>query len=362
MGRFLIIMKIAFKQIAAGLPIILFMYVAFPAGLAFFMGGVFNTQKGTEVEKIKIMIEDEDATVASKNLASIFTEEEMIEYIKIEDSQKSHIIRIPKGYEEALKSNSDITLEVEENQGQGSTWGVVKEIIDTYHKKIELEEVGISEKEINLLTSGTSTKMVENEVKANKNDMGAVAAGFIVMILVLIVANYVQQRALKIIETVTLRVNSTPNSKYKLILYDLGLQGLIAFLSVGIYIGIFRFTGYGFTGNISIIVLMSVISILFAIILAMFIKVLTPRKLGVVVAMILTLVVMFSSFSNGVGSDFLKIISEFSPFAAINDMFVSYEIHGTFNVIQENIIKVLAAMGIMSVAIVTRVKFKKVVE
>ena len=359
MKKLLIVMKIALKQMAATLPLMLLMYVIFPAGLVFFLGGTFAIEKGNEVEKIRIMIEDADNTVASKGLSDFFESEVMSEQIEIEDSDKSHVVNIPKGYENALWNNLDfeIKLEEEKNQGQGKA---VEQIINNYHKQINLMEEGISEDEINLLMFGNVAKIVESDVKKEAKDMGPIAASFIVMIVAMFIGQYSQARCMKFTETLNIRENSTPNSKYTLVFYEIAVSGVVLVIMMSIYIAIFRITGNGFTGNLAIIGLLSLITCIFGIAILILMKVLIPKKIGAGAGMIIMLVTMLGSF--GGSNDILNAITKFNPFDSISNMFTCYEVHADFALIKGDILNTIAIIFIMGLVTALVLKRKRVVE
>ncbi|MGL5577054.1 MAG: ABC transporter permease [Sarcina sp.] len=355
MNKVLILMKSTLKQMLAGLPIMLLIYVVFPAGLVFFLDGVLQAQEGEKIEKFKIMIEDEDKTVASKGLINFFESKEISEYIEIKDSKKSQTIKILKGYESALENGDKLKIELIETSHDSAQF--IEDLINTYHKQVLLTKKGVKDEEIALLMNGGVLKDITDVEKKSSQSMGVLAVSFISTIIVIFLNSYTGQRCLDYVKSLTVRENSTPNSKFQLLFYNMIMQGILVLSMMLIYITIFRVTGNAFSGNLGIIFLMTIISALFGFVSAIFITVLTPPKVGMVVGLVIMLVTMLSNFN----APFLGILGDINPIKIISDMFIAYEMHGTFSVIMTKLIQLISIIGIMSIAIIVKIKGKKVI-
>ncbi|MGL4990038.1 MAG: hypothetical protein ACRC57_02560 [Sarcina sp.] len=166
-----------------------------------------------------------------------------------------------------------------------------------------------------------------------------------------------QARSTSILKTINVRVNSTATSKYALYMFDLVANFLQIFIILLCYIIVFRIWGVAFEGNILVILVMLLVTSIFASSLTMFLNCIIPPAFGVVIGMFLMVFSMLGSYSNG---GFQNIVQKMNILSFITKIFTEYGLN------QNSLIALVSCVIILCISVVVigitlfRIRFKRV--
>lgn len=351
--------KFFFKSLKSNLFMNICSFILLPMIMLFFLDNIgksqFESPNITTVININII--DNDNSSSSKQFID-YLKNNCNELFDISNKNNNYEleITIPKGYENSiLNNNNKNSIEIKELQKISSTYSnIAKNIIDNYHQQLYFNDVG---------TSFIENKFIDANISQTSSQYYAISfVGFLIVSFIFnnIASTHIGEVSNSYVDEssgLNKRIYSMPISRvYRLILNFVNLF-LYSLIFLILYLLINRFLGLAFTGDIFILIIISIITSLFVASASKFIDVFLPKKYGITIVSILFLgqMVFGGMFTPFVDS--LSKLYKISPVYIISDLFTKYSIYNNIDSILKSSILILLISLILFILSVIKEKY-----
>lgn len=335
------------KQMIKQFPITILYMIGFPLVLGILMGNIMDMlfENPNNIDPITIQVIDDDQSNLSHQLISMLSDESLEAYVLIADQDFSATLTIPSGYETELlnQRNSELTLtEVVPTSRQEISLTVLQQLLDQYHEQLMIQLSNKSSDTLNTVYSQSAiqTNYVDTPLQLNSQTYYSVSMITFftsMMILNITTASY-KSAALGLNK----RFAALPLTKLTMFNYDFIGNWIYTALLILIYVLVYRLLGYSFTGSLSLLILLSLITSLFIVSIGLFISNFFTSKYGNLIAYLLLFVQII------LGGTFLPMdnLPLISPSYFISQMFENYILFGTWQSVSFPLLITLAIAAI----------------
>lgn len=357
---------LAFKAISVQWKQILLIYAILPLILALILGFVQKDlyRPNTHREKINITIIDNDNSISSRNLKSIFTEGSLKKLFKT-TSKGDYVITIPKGYDSNINKFKSTTIQVEEkNRASISDELTINSIINQYSRNISQASV-LSEhqdlyKEIFNKNAIKVNKIHANRILTSFENQAASLMSFMLFIMAIgCVAGYHLDKENGAVK----RIMSTPVTKVAFFNLEMLLFFVCNLIYGLVYIAVFLVTGMAFrdANPITLFSILVVQSLLIASIAGFMITYLSKSNSNI-------LIIIFMYFQILFGGGFIslrmtvsriyKTLTNFAPGNVITQCYKNCIVHNSFLTIEKLLLIMLLTTVIFYSLSIIKVKIR----
>lgn len=352
MKSFFINLKISIKSLVKTTPTNLLFFIGLPIFLTFVMGFVNDeSENPIVITADPVIITDNDNSTASQDLVDFLSSEQIQKFITVTDNKEDAYIEIiiPNDYEETILNNSKTNIEIKELKDSSSLVLSTKEVLNNFIDKYKASDLASI-----LSTPAISTEFVDPIIAENSYAANAAKMiGFLISMLVmsLTASSYVSEDL-----GLNKRIYASPKSNSRLYLENFVVsfsQGL--FLLLG-YVLFFRLLNISFTGNLGLLLIISIISAFTITSFSSIISAFCNKKYGnfIVTALFFLHIAIgdvFISFGN---------LARLSPFTSIQQMYNQFVYTGEFTFIQSDLLITLAIGTILFIiALIKEAKFRR---
>ncbi|MGL4772280.1 MAG: ABC transporter permease [Clostridium sp.] len=309
--------KITLKNMLTNFQVSILYFIGLPLIIGAAMGFMNETMHGAKdvkIDPIKIVIQDEDNSKTSKVFSDFLRSDLMKESLKVVEDDFDATVVIPKGYEESVLSSTKSTIKIKENNTAISKLQIVSGIVDSYH--IELFK-GMNREEFK-----TDFDVVKLEQKQVESPYSFYSVSMIGLVFSMIILGLINSAVDKKYKCMNDRVQSTPNSRVKILNMKALSYFIYSALSIFIYCMVYRAGGTAFTGEMLPLVFVIGITSIVITSIVIFVSTIFGEKYSKVVAMI---IFMLPIVGGGVFFEGTNILSNISPSYYITELFTIYE-------------------------------------
>lgn len=334
--------KYFFKSLKSNLLANLFSFLVLPLGMAWLFGMLANTgfQNPNVVEVIPITISDKDNSTYSKSLIS-FIENDLSTLFKVtsKDDNADLEIIIPNNYEESILDNKSTTIEIKELSTKMQTSSLMKNIINEYHEKLYYK---------NIPSSFIKTTTINGEVKTTSIEYFSVSfLGFLGIMFIVSISNgqYSSED-----NGLNKRESSMPISRCTKLIYKFIASSIYILIFILLYLLSFRYFNISFTGNLSTLILLSIITSMFIASVSSFLGVFFSKKYGQIIVYTLMIIEFIFGGIFTPFSDVLSNLSKLSPLYLITNLFTKFNNYNSLEHLLSTIFIILSMSIILLIA------------
>lgn len=364
-------LKINIKGILKEFPSFFLSYGIFPLALALIMG---YTQKELFTPSLNnpimsVIIQDEDKTVQSKNLADFISSEEMSKIVTVKNSEDEafdYTIIIPEGYEDSLLGKNSVSVIVEAQEKASTTMGnILMNVIDKYNEEVSqglviqknIENMPIPSEEKEKLISDINSILIKayliQPIKSNiytarksLNSHEFYSITFLSFTFILLLMAVVISESTEREKEIYHRIMSTAITKMQYFNYNFLSNYLTVIIANLIYVLIYRISGLSFNGPLLILVLIILIQSLMITSIGSLISTLFKKKYGIPILQTLLIIQMagggflepITKYNSNALIDFL---SKLKPDILIRNSYRNYLLDGSINSISNYLLIML---------------------
>lgn len=341
--------KFFFKNLKSTFIMNLFSFLILPLAMSLLFINIGETQfQNLNKSSITpIVISDNDKSGSSKSFVNFIDKDlgKLFEITNDKDTSDLEII-IPNNYEESLLNNKETSIEIKKLTTGAMSSNLLKSIIDDYHES--------------LYFVGIETSFIENSfVKSNLTQTSGEYFSIICLtfLVIMFISNVILGNYLYESNGYKKRMLSMPISRATLLVYDFVTLFIYSLIFVLSYILIHRYLNISFTGNLTILIFLSMIISILMSSCSNFISVFFPKKYGQVIVYGLFFAQMILG---GMLTPFVDILEKFyklSPLYLISDLLTKFVEYNNINSIIKPTLTILLISLVLFGASIIKEKY-----
>lgn len=314
-------------------------YLIFPIALALVFGKIYSIEPVKEtIIQTPIIIEDNDKTTSSLKLTNYIIGDKTTNPYSITTNLKDAKIKIviPKGYEVALQSKTNFTLELlklDVNDRIHIT-SFLENDLNNYHEQLYLQKESSDNLNIIYNTNSVTENYIDQNLILNSNEhFSTTMISFLGISLIMLFLNssFVSDEC-----GLSDRLHTLPVNKSNLFNYDFVTIFIIVLFFKCFYLLFFRFLNLSFTGNPFILTGILLIDSFYIASLAILFSSTLKKFSGTLVCSILPLIESLSSFFF-----YRKTLWSYTLLTPITKLYQKYLLYNNFNILFDTFLLVL---------------------
>ena len=323
-------LKLLIKQF----PMTILYMIGLPLGIGLLMGNIATIlfANPNVIDPIKIELIDEDQSKLSNQLIEFLTDESMNAYLTLTDDSPHTSLTIPTGYENQILSGSGgfVTLEEISLNNVTISLEMVQQILNQYHEQLMMNLNKEHSTILSIIYEQSSLQSTYIETPLQLNSMTFYSVGMMGFMILMLIMTFTASGYKSSEMGLKKRYYTAPLTRLRMFHYDLIVNWLYCFLLLIIYVLVYRFLGYSFSGPMWLLIPPILVTSFFIVSISAFIGNFFSVKYGNLIATILFFVQIIFGQSF-IPSDSLPNLS---PAYFITQMFQHYILQGTWTSIQ----------------------------